>query len=363
MYTAPSVEEIIQDLRNSVQSEVAGTDPWIWPNNLVPVLKAFGQALRMGYLRLEFIHQQAFATTATGDYLDWHGLQAGGLSRNPPGFAQGSISSPSVLGVVVYDGTAFMRSDGETFITVGTVTATTGTLTLFVRAYSAGELANTDAGATLTPMTPIAGVGAFTVATGGLIGGRAAESDDSFRQRILYRKQNPPHGGTPAEYVEWCQTKSGVTRVFVKRATPQPGSVTIYFMMDSVGNGLPAANDIEQMKVILQTLAPSDANVIVGKPVPSVVNVTVQALVPDTAAVRDDIVAELKAMFMRRAEPASTIEPSHFSLAWINEAVAMAPKWVRSHNYFTDQPSSPNIVIPITSPGGMPTLGTVRFIA
>ena len=150
MYTAPSTEEIIQDLRNSVQAEVAGTDPWIWPNNLVPVLKAFGQAMRMGYLRLEYIHQQAFVTTAAGDYLDWHGIQAGGLSRNPATFAQGPISSNAVLGTAVYDGTQFARSDGQMLhqrrhhhrhhADAQPVRA---------RAQTAGELANTDAGAPL----------------------------------------------------------------------------------------------------------------------------------------------------------------------------------------------------------------------
>ena len=43
----------------------------------------------------------------------------------------------------------------------------------------------------------------------------------------------------PPEYVEWAQTKNGVTRVFVQRATPVPGAVTVYFMMDNIGDGHP----------------------------------------------------------------------------------------------------------------------------
>lgn len=355
MYTPPSTEQILADLRSSVQAEVAGTDPWIWPNNLVPVLKAFGAAMRMGYLRLEYIHQQAFVTTAEGDYLDWHGIQAGGLSRNPPSYAQGPAISDAALGTVVYDGTVFSRTDGQLFRSVGTVTAISTPMRLMLRAENAGELGNTDVGATLVPQTPVLGLDYITIDTGGLIGGRPTESDDSFRQRILFHKQNPPHGGSPSEYVEWAQTKVGVTRVFVKRATPGPGSVTMYFMMDGIGDGLPSAADVDQMHAIIHALAPADADVIVAAPAPQVVDVTIADLVPDTAVMREAIVNELKAMFLRRAEPASVTEPFVFARSWIDEAVSMAPKWQRSRI------TVPATDVTVTTAGNIPTLGMVTF--
>ena len=356
MYTAPSTEQILADLRASVQAEVPGTDPWIWPNNLVPVLKAFGAAMRMGYLRLEYIHQQAFVTTADGDYLDWHGIQAGGLSRNPPSFAQGPATVEAALGTVVYDGSIFARTDGQLFRSIGTTTAIAVPMRLSLRAEIAGELGNTDVGATLVPQSPILGLDFVTVDSGGLIGGRASESDDSFRQRILFHKSNPPHGGSPAEYVEWAQTKVGVTRVFVKRATPAPGAVTIYFMMDGIGTGMPSAPDVDQMQAVIEALAPADADVIVAAPTPQSVNITIADLVPDTAVMRDAIVNELKAMFLRRAEPASVTEPFMFSRSWIDEAVALAPKWQRSRI------TVPSTDVTVSTPGTIPILGTVTFV-
>lgn len=356
MYTPPTADEIIADLRASVQAEVAGTDPWIWPNNLVPVLKAFGQALRMAYLRIGFIHDQAFVSTAQADYLDFHGIQAGGLSRNPPGYAQGPAFAAVDLGTVVHDGVQFSRSDGQLFTVIGTVTAYTVPLRLFLRAVQPGELGNTDVGATLVPLAPIFGLDAVEVDTGGLIGGRAMESDDSFRQRILFHKQNPPHGGSPSEYVEWGQTKTGVTRVFVKRATPGPGSVTIYFMMDGIGTGIPSATDVDQMQAIYEGLAPADAEVIVAAPTPQTVDITITGLVPDTAVMRDDVTKELKAMFMRRGEPASATEDFIFARSWIDEAVAMAPKWQRSSI------TVPAADVTISTPGVIPTLGTITFV-
>jgi uncharacterized phage protein gp47/JayE len=312
--------------------------------------------MRMGYLRLEYIHAQAFATTAQGDYLDWHGIQSGGLSRNPPSFAQGPVVSDADLGTVVYDGTMFSRSDGQLFRSIGTTTAIATPIRLFLRAETAGELGNTDVGATLQPQTPVLGLDFVTVDTGGLIGGKGTESDDSFRQRILFHKQNPPHGGSPSEYVEWAQTKVGVTRVFIKRATPNPGSVTLYFMMDGIGTGIPSPADIDQMQAVIEALAPADANVVVAAPATQVVNITINDLVPDTAVMRDSIVNELKAMFLRRAEPASVIEASVFARSWIDEAISMAPNWQRS------RVTVPSTDVTISTAGMIPVLGTVTFL-
>jgi len=357
MYTPPSVEIIMEDLRSSVQSEVAGTDPWVWPNNLVPMLKAFAQVMRAGYLRLGYVHEQAFVTTAENDYLDWHGIQAGGLSRAGAIYAQGPVVVTTVAGAVLPDGTELTRSDGVKFAVMGTWTAYTTYMIIQVRAFDAGELANTDYGATLTLASPITGIIDFTVAAGGIIGGRAGESDESFRQRIIFHKQNPPHGGSPSEYIEWAQTKSGVTRVFVKRATPQPGSVTIYFMQDSIGNGIPTASDIDAMQALLDKLAPSDAEVIVAAPIPQAINIVISGLVPDTASMRNAVTAELKAMFMRRAEPASVTDSFTFARAWLDEAIAMTPGWRR---HLITTPASDTV---ISTAGHLPTIGTVTFTA
>jgi uncharacterized phage protein gp47/JayE len=355
MYKAPQISDILVDLRSSVKAEVAGTDPWIWPNNLVPVLKAFAQAMRAGYLRLEFIHEQAFVTTARDDYLDYHGIQAGGLSRDPASYAQGVLTGTVTLGTVIPDNVQFMRADGQYFAVVGTVTAIANPINVYVRAVVAGELGNTDPGAVLALVTPIPGVSTLAVDANGLLGGAEQESDDSFRQRILYYKQNPPHGGSPPEYIEWCQTKPGVTRVFVKRATPQPGSVTVYFMMDDIGNGIPTPADVSEMQSILNQLAPSDADVIVAAPNRQVVNVTVTGLVPDTPAMRDAVTDELKACFLRQPEPASVIQPFTFAKAWLDEAVSMAPGW-RRHKITVP----PDDII-YTTAGDIPVLGTITF--
>src|SRR5580765_2323307 len=172
MFTAPSVSDILKDLRNSVKSEVNDTDPWIWPNNLVPTLKAIAQALRAAYLRIQFVHEQAFVSTAKAEYLDFHGIQTGGLSRNPATYAQGElIVGLSAGAITIPDGTVLYRSDNTQYVTVGSSSIIRDGDTVTARALDSGERSNLDAGATLTPVIPVIGATSFTVSDSGLIGG------------------------------------------------------------------------------------------------------------------------------------------------------------------------------------------------
>lgn len=356
MYRARTADFYLKDLRSSVHAEVPTTNPWRWPNNLVPVLKAIAQGLRALDLRLEFIHAQAFAQTAKEEYLDFHGIQAGGLSREPATYAQGYVTATAVLGSVILDGSVLARSDGQLYVVVGTVTARTTTPRMYVRAADTGEIGNADSATPLTPTVPVTGYSDFVVDTDGLIGGTEDESDDSFRQRILFHKQNPPHGGTPSEYIEWSQTKIGVTRVFVMRATPQPGSVTIYFMMDGIGTGIPSAGDVANLLDILQQLAPADADVRVLGPAAQVQNVVVTGLLPNTAAMKEAVTEEIKAQFFRKSQPASVLSTFTFSKQWIDQAVASAPRYQKA------SVTTPAADVVVSTPGNILTLGTVTFV-
>lgn len=347
MYEPDSVTDILRDLRNSVKAELSDSRPWAFPNNLVPLLKAFAQAFRAVYLRIQFIHEQAFVITAQGEYLDYHGIQSGGLSRNPASFAQGTISIVATPGVVIDDGSVLTRSDGQQFVAIGTDTVVTSPMLMTTRAVDPGAIANSDPGAPLVFVTPITGVTSVTVEDPGIIGGFDVESDESFRQRILFYKQNPPGGGKPSEYEEWCQTKLGVTRVFPMRATPQPGSATIYFMMDGIGTGIPTADDVAELQGILNVLAPEHVDVIVLAPVSDILDITISGLSPNTAVIRNRIVDEIKSAFLRKSKPASVTTPFVFSKSWITEAIASTPGWDKSN---------------VTIPAGDTTVSTAGHI-
>lgn len=327
-YKAPTAAQLFQSLRQEIRAELPGADPFIWPNNLYVVTKMIAQGLRGMYLRLEWLHRQAFASSADGVYLDAIGADTG-LARLPAGIAMGAASAAiSGSAIEIPAGTRLLRGDNAVFLTVGsagTVSSGSGAYPLILRALEPGKAGNTDAGTVMALETPMGGVGAVTVGATGLTGGSEEENDQSFRARILHRKQNPPHGGSPSEYVQWAMTMAGVTRVFVRRATPEPGSVTVFFMMDEAyANGIPGSTHVAQLRNLILAEAPASANVIVSAPTAVVVNIEISGLTPNTAVVREAVTAEIRAQFRRRAEPGTADADFVFSRSWIWEAAAMA---------------------------------------
>lgn len=323
MFEAPTAQKLSRDLRAAVRAEVPGSDPHIWPNNLYVVCKTFAMALRGAYLRLQWVHRQIFASTAEGIYLERHGADLG-IRRLAAAFATGEADSTTVVSTSVPDGTRLVRSDGAVYVTVGDVVATGTTTKLTLRAVEVGREGNATPGTPLTPETPVAGLSAVEVDALGLSGGADEENDSGLRQRILLRKQNPPHGGSPTEYVAWARDFPGVTRAYVKRATPQPGSVTVIFLMDDTyTGGIPLPGDVAALREHLRAQAPGSSHVVVRAPIAVPVDIQVQ-IVPDTARTRDAVRQEIHAMFRRRAEPGLAGEPSTFSRSWISEAISMA---------------------------------------
>ena len=325
MYKAPSLNAISRSIRQAFKAEVPGSDPWIWPNTFYIIGKVFAGLMRTLYQRLEFVHRQARVVTASNEYLDLHGADIG-ITRKPAAIASGEASFTTDLVNLLPAGTRLVRADNAIFVTDYDVTPISNPSTVAVRALEPGVLGNTAAAATLTLEVPIAGIGDFTVGDTGLTGGAEAETDASYRARILDRKRNPPHGGSPGEYLVWAREVAGVSRVFVQRATPAAGSVTVMFMMDDsiYANGIPGAGDVARVQAHLETVAPASANIIVEAPTAVPVAVTFSSLTPDNAVLRETVRRELRAMFRRRAEPGTPTDDFVFSKSWIDEAISIA---------------------------------------
>jgi uncharacterized phage protein gp47/JayE len=237
-----------------------------------------------------------------------------------------SAASTSSSKTSIPEGTRLLRADGDVVVTTKAVTAFDGVAVSPAASDMSGTAANTDPGAVLTLESAIAGVTAVAVDDNGLTGGLDFENDASYRARILDRKRNPPQGGSPAEYVRWARDNiAAITRVFVQRATPAAGSVTVLFMTDdSTTDGIPTDAMVTALDDLYGTLAPADANVVVQKPTPVPVNVTITSLQPNNLTSRAEVRAELVAMFRRRAKPGTAAENFVFSRSWINEAISMA---------------------------------------
>lgn len=376
MFYISTLQELTARARSAFRSYLPGSDAWLWPNNINPTAKVIGGMASEVFGFADYIQRQKFAGTADGENLDLHG-QEYGLSRRPAASAAGAIAISDSGPLTVAAGAVFERADGVQYIALnGASIGGAGTLPVDVVAALDGKAGNAEAATSLaivsgvTGTTPLAEVGAA-----GIVFGADVEADGpewtsdlgTFRGRILFRKRNPPHGGNAADYVAWSASQSGVTRVYVERLWNGPGTVRVFVLMDDLyANGIAASGDIERIAQFIETERPAGAIVTVAAPAPLTVNIQIGGLTPDTSAVREAVLAELRAMFRRQSRVAGNdtvhggmpflATPAVFSRSWVWQAVANA---CGEQSHIVNVPASDTALIA----GQIAVLGAVTFVS
>lgn len=367
MFILPTFAELAERARQAFRANLKGSDAWVWPNNIYASAKVIAGHTFEVFGFAAYIQKQMFAHTAPDiESLLLHGNEFG-IARRPAAPAQGKVQFTGAVAFEVLTDAVLERTDGVQFrVTAGGLTAIPGTLDLNVIAITDGVGTNTEAG---TPMIIRSGVAVSSVTaavgSGGIVLGTDVEDIETYRERILFRKRNPPHGGSAADYVIWSEQVSGVTRVYVERLHNGPGTVRVFPLMDSTyADGIPSVTDISRIKDHIETVRPAGALVTVAAPVAKVVNIVIGDLLPQTVEVQEAVRAELRDAFRRLSRVAGIDEqhsgmpflayPTAFSRSWIWQAVANATG-EQSH-----QISSPSSDISLAS-GEMATLGTVTF--
>jgi uncharacterized phage protein gp47/JayE len=238
-------------------------------------------------------------------------------------------------------------------------------ITVPVLAEQTGKAGLAVEGTLLVAQSGLLGSATMAVGSGGLTGGADPEGDEAFRERILFRKRNPPQGGSAADYVIWASSVPGVTRVFVERLFAGPGTVRVFpvFDDDYPGGVAPPAR-IAEVAAYLDGLKPAGAQLMVSAPVAHVINISVSGLSPNTVPVQNAGRAELASTFRRLGRVAGAdsatsglpylATPHSFSRSWLWQALANA---AGEQAHVITAPAA-DIAIPA---GAIPVLGTVSF--
>lgn len=349
-YTPPNLQQCVEQSRRDFQAQLPGSNAWLFPNNVAVSAKVFGGLIWGAFRFLSWILKQILVTTCSRDYLYLHGAELG----VPPLGAMastGPVQITGTVGLTIPDNIPINRQDGMVMTTVGDVEIPGGgVVNTTVNTVLTGAMTNTLSG---TPLScAISGVTA--VVSLGVLGGTDAESVEAYRQRVLFRKRNPPSVGNPADYARWALDFPGVTRAYVVRAISGPGTVGVYFMMDGTyANGIPTSGDAANLLAYLNQVAPSDAVITAIPPVAQVVNITIANLVPSTPTVKQSITDELTGMFQRRANVAVG-STGLFYYSWIDEAISAA-QGEQSHDLTVP---AADVTVAI---GKIPTLGTITY--
>lgn len=368
MFAIPSLADLLQRARLAFRTYLPGSDAWSWPNNVYASAKVVAGMAFEVFGFASYISKMIFASTAPDiETLRLHGNEFG-IPQLPSAPASGFVTFVSTDAITVATSTTLQRADGIAYlVTAGGVLNAAGTMQLPVSAQADGALSNSEEGTPLSAISGVTGPGNFTVnvGSGDIAQGADVEGIESYRQRILFRKRNPPQGGAPSDYVIWAKQVSGVSRVFVERLWAGSGTVRVFFFMDGLyPNGIPDATAVARVQDYIESVAPSSASITVAAPVPRTVDVTISNLIPNTTDTQEAILNELRAAFLRvgrvsgnnapRSSMPYLATPAGFSLSWIYQAIANAAG-VTSFDLVGGSDT-------FLYPGETAVLGTVAFV-
>lgn len=337
MYALPSLEDLVKIARQAFRARLKGSDASIWPNNVYVSAKVMGGLSFMIFGFASYISRQKFAFSAPDiESLREHGEEFE-IPQKPAAPAEGAVTVTAAGPLTIDAGAVLERTDGVRYVTAAPAMQDgAGSLTVRAVALSDGQTTNAEVG---TPLAIVSGVSDTSataeVAAGGMVLGVDVEDIEDYRARILFRKRNPIMGGAPPDYVTWAGEVSGITRVFVERRYAGSGTVRVFVLMDGTySDGIPAAADIERVTDYLAVRQPADATVLVAAPSAKPIDIAIADLSPNSVAVREAVLAELKAAFRRLSRVAGLdtehpsmpflAYPTTFSRSWISQAIANA---------------------------------------
>lgn len=171
-----------------------------------------------------------------------------------------------------------------------------------------GQAGNIDNGSTLIASS-LTDVDATAIVTfGGVVGGDAAEGQESYRTRIL-KALGTDYGMFTADEIEIIARQvTGVTRVWVRKAMVDPptgwpleGQVFVAFMRDNDSNPFPSSQNVSDVYDRIAELAlpahTAPEDLVVTSPTAQAVDFTFATLTPDTPTMRAAVTASLAQFF------------------------------------------------------------------
>lgn len=343
-------QQILERLQAEFDLAMPGSDARLRHSPESVISKAVTLAALELHGHIAYLLRQILPDTAEAEFLEFRHGALWGILRRAAAAASGQVQFTGTNGVTIPSGTVLVRADNAEFELVADATISGGVALASVLAALPGVNGNTAAASSLTLSSPIAGVNnAAVVQAGGLTGGVELEADNSLRQRIVERIQNPPHGGNAADYVAWAKEVPGVTRVWVYPNQMGAGTVLLIFVMDDKpGTIIPSAGEVADVQDHIDAVRPVTADLLVTAPTPVTINMTIN-LSPNTLAIREAVTAEIADLFQRESAPGGVLYKSR-----INEAISVA---AGEFDHALVTPSA-NI---IRAFGEVSVLGTITF--
>jgi uncharacterized phage protein gp47/JayE len=379
-YQRPTLTQLQNQAAQDLNANLPGADALLRFTNLGVLAMIQAGMTHMLFAYLDWIAKQSTPATATDEFLAaWASLK--NVFREPATQATGTVTFPAVGTPSILVGAVINRGDGYSFVATASAVAAGGFVTVPVKAVAdpngqKGAIGNGAAGTAYTLANAVAGVTSTSSSSTAFTGGADIEGDDSLRARMLLAYQNPPHGGSRADYVQWALAVPGVTRAWCVPNFLGSGTVGVYVMFDvaeSAHGGFPqgtdgvSSGDIgpgggprdvvatgDQLAVVnaIISLQPVTALVYGMSPVAAPQNFVIAGLSSADVSTKAAISAAINGVFLDHAQVTGGSSTVH--LSDIEAAIAAVPG---TAGFVITSPTG-DIV---TTAGQLPTLGTVTY--
>ncbi|OWV94275.1 hypothetical protein ATY81_12550 [Rhizobium sp. R72] len=320
-----SLSDASARVRGAFRQYMPGTDSALANNFVTVTAKVLAGMAHEFELRMAYLAKQLFASTASGTFLLRHGADIG-IYRKPASIASGAIIGSGAANVTYPAGIRFV-SGSVTYVSTAPASASPlGVLTLLVSSEPTGAAANRDADGVLALADPVLWPDLSTewaVGASGLGGGADVEDIESFRARVLHRKQNPPGGGKLSDYENIALDVPGVVKAWAFRQPLAPGFIAVYFLFSGRPNLIPTSGDVATVQAAIDAkrLIRIDDSVAVA-PTPIALDLVINGLDNDNQTVRDQIALAMTNMLLERGRPGISGDTFTLSRSWISEAIS-----------------------------------------
>lgn len=348
-FERPTLAELVDRIEQDFISRVGLTSPLLRRAFVRVLARVWAGATHMLHGHLDYLARQLFPDQSVEEFLVRQGSLFG-VDRNPPEFAQATVTVTGVNATVIPAGTVLTRaSDGAEYTTDADGTISGGTVDIAVTASVAGADSTLDVGQVLAFESPISGADADPEVASSDVDGSDEESEEDYRTRVLERMGDTPTGGSEPDYVAWAKQVPGVTRAWVEPRGLGAGTVVVRFVRDDDASPIPDSGEVATVQAVFDEEAPAHAAPTAVAPTAAPVAFTIEPT-PNTTVVRDAIEAEIEDLLRREGEPGETL-----LLASVRTAVGTATGLT---NYVMTVPSAD---VAHTA-NQIPTLGVITWL-
>lgn len=323
--TVPTTADIRANLIAQFEAQLGQTVPLL-PKSFIAVASAVIAAVYIIlYKYTSFVSLQQFVATATINDTTFNGQTISPLKEWGRLIGVGD-PIPAVAAVLEIDivstttgtlpaGTQFLRQDtGVVYLLNAAVALVVGTVQGEITAVSdqaggngAGAQGNLQVSDTVSFVTPVTGVEPTATVALVVTSGVDAETEESYRQRIIDRFQKRPQGGAYADYEAWGEEPVEISNIYPYTST-NPGQVDVYAESSTEVDGIPTQ---AQLDLVAASIELDDAGLATRRPANALVNVfpitrtifdveIVNLIVDNLAEVQADLSEALTQYFLDR---------------------------------------------------------------